>query len=52
MSRQGQPLQANVGSESNFIQFLKLRSKDDPALLEWIQRKNTDKCTTHTGAHI
>ena len=52
MSRQGQPLQGHVGSESNFIQFLKLRSKDDPALLEWIQRTNTNKYTTHAGAHI
>ena len=38
MSRQGEPLEGDVGSESNFIQFVKLRSKDDPALLEWIQR--------------
>ena len=42
MSRLGEPLQGDVGSESNFIQFVKLRSKDDPALLEWIQRKNTE----------
>ena len=47
MSRQGQPIQGDIDSESNFIQLLKLRSKDDPALLEWIQRKNTDKYMTH-----
>lgn len=47
MSRQGQPVQGDTDSESDFIQLLKLRSKDDPALLEWIQRKNKDKYMTH-----
>ena len=32
--------------ESNFVQLLKLRAKDDSALLEWIQKAD-DKCTSH-----
>ena len=32
--------------ESNFVQLLKLRAKDDSALLEWIQ-KTDDKYTSH-----
>lgn len=43
MSRQGQPIQGDIGSESNFVQLLKLRNKDDPALFEWIGMENVDK---------
>ena len=39
MCPQGQPIQGDTDSESNFIQLLKLRSKDNPVLFEWIKGK-------------
>ena len=38
MSRQGQVVQGDTDEESNFLQLLRLRSKDDPVLSEWIQK--------------
>ena len=44
--RRGQAIQGGTDDESNFVQLLKLRAKDDSALLEWIQ-KTDDKYTSH-----
>ena len=38
--RQGQAIQGDTDLESNFFQLVKLRSKDDSLLLDWIQKKN------------
>ena len=42
---QGHSMQGNTDDESNFIQLLKLRGKDQPLLLKWLGKK-TD--TPHT----
>ena len=46
LCRQGQAIQGGTDDESTFVQLLKLRAKDDSALLEWIQ-KTDDKYTSH-----
>ena len=46
LCRQGQAIQGGTDDESNFVQLLKLRAKDDSAWLEWIQ-KTDDKYTSH-----
>ena len=46
LARQGQAMQGDTDDESNFIQLLKLRGKDQPLLLKWLQRKE-DRCTSH-----
>ena len=38
--RQGQAIQGDTDLESNFFHLVKLRSKDDSLLLDWIQKKN------------
>ena len=40
LSRQGLPFRGSGdGSDSNFLQLLKLRGQDDPRILDWIKRK-------------
>ena len=39
-------MQGDTDDESNFIQLLKLRGKDRPLLLKWLERKE-DKYTSH-----
>ena len=46
LARQGQAMQGNTDDESNFIQLLKLRGKDQPLLLKWLERKE-DRYTSH-----
>ena len=46
LAPQGQALQGDTDDESNFIQFLKLRGKDQPLLLKWLERKE-DRYTAH-----
>ena len=46
LCRQGQAIQGGTDDESNFVQLLKLRAKDDSALFEWIQ-KTDNKYTSH-----
>ena len=45
-ARQGQAMQGDTDDESNFIQLLKLRGKDQPLLLKWLERKE-DRYTSH-----
>lgn len=45
-ARQGIAVQGKTDAESNFIQLLKLRSKDVPILKDWLNKK-TDKYTAH-----
>ena len=44
--RQGQAMQGDTNDESNFIQLLKLRGKDQPLLLKWLER-NEHRFTSH-----
>ena len=46
LSRQGQAMQGDTDDESNFIQLLKLRGKDQPLLFKWLERKE-DRYTSH-----
>ena len=39
LARQGQAMQGDTDDESNFIQLLKLRGKDQPLRLKWLERK-------------
>ena len=39
-------MQGDTDDESNFIQLLKLRRKDQPLLLKWLERKE-DRYTSH-----
>ena len=39
LAQQGQAMQGDTDDESNFIQLLKLRQKDQPLLLKWLERK-------------
>ena len=39
-------MQGDTDDESNFIQLLKLRGKDRPLLLKWLETKE-DKYTSH-----
>ena len=46
LSRQGLPFRGSGdGSDSNFLQLLKLRGEDDPRILNWIKKKS-DKYTS------
>ena len=40
LGRQGIAIQGANDSESNFMQLLLLRSKDDPSIILWINKKN------------
>ena len=40
------PMQGDTDEESNFIQLLKLRGKDQPVSLKWLERKD-DKYNSH-----
>ena len=46
LARQGLAMQGDTDDESNFIQLIKLRGKDPPLLLKWLERKE-DKYTSH-----
>ena len=46
LARQGQAMQGDTDDESNFIQLLKLRGKDQSLLLKWLERKE-DRYTSH-----
>ena len=46
LARQAMPMQGDADEESNFTQLLKLRGKDQPVLLKWLERKE-DKYTSH-----
>ena len=46
LARRAMPMQGDTDEESNFTQLLKLREKDQPALLKWLERKE-DKYTSH-----
>ena len=39
LTRQGRAMQGDTDDESNFVQLLKLRGKDQPLLLKWLRRK-------------
>ena len=45
-ARGGQAMQGDTDDESNFIQLLKLRGKDQPLLLKWLEWKE-DRYTSH-----
>ena len=36
--RQGQAIQGDTEHESNFFQLMKLRGKDDPKVVEWLEK--------------
>ena len=38
-ARQGKAMQGDTNNESNFIPILKLKGKDQPHLLKWLERK-------------
>ena len=40
LARQGLAIQGKTDGESNFIQLLKVRAKDEPVLLEWLDKTN------------
>ena len=46
LAQQGQAMQGDTDDESNFIQLLKLRGKDQPLHLKWLERKE-DRYTSH-----
>ena len=46
LARQGKAMRGDTDDESNFIQLLKLRGKDQPFLLKWLGRKE-DRYTPH-----
>ena len=46
LARQGQAMQGDTDDESNFIQLLKLRGKDQPLFLKWLEGKE-DRYTSH-----
>ena len=46
LARQGMVMQGDKDDKSNFIQLLKLRRKDLPLLLKWLERKE-DRYTSH-----
>ena len=45
-TRQGLAFQGDTDDESNFIQLLRLKAKDEPLLIKWLERKD-DKYTSH-----
>ena len=47
LARQGNAIQGDTDDEPNFIQLLKLRGRDEPLLLKWLERKLSDKYTSH-----
>ena len=51
LARQGQAVQGDTDDESNFIQLLKLRGKDQPLLLKWLDRKEEDTLHTIINCH-
>ena len=46
LARQGLAMKGDTDGKSNFIQLLKLRGKDRPLLLKWLERKE-DRYTSH-----
>ena len=46
LARQGHAMQGDTNDKSNFIQLLKLRGKNQPLLLKWLERKE-DRYTSH-----
>ena len=46
LARQGQAMQGDTDDESNFVRLLKLRGKEQPLLLKWLERKE-DRYTSH-----
>ena len=46
LARQRQAMLGDTDDESNFIQLLKLRGKDQPLLLKWLESKE-DRYTSH-----
>ena len=46
LARQAMSMQGDTDEESNLTQLLKLRGKDQPVLLKWLERKE-DKYTSH-----
>ncbi|CAB3991857.1 zinc finger MYM-type 1-like [Paramuricea clavata] len=47
LCRQGQAIQGNTDTESNFYQLMKLWGRDDPVLLELLKKRSSDKYTSH-----
>mgnify|MGYP002804169504 FL=1 len=47
LCRQGQAIQGDTDTESNFYQLIKLRGKDDPALVELLKKQGGIKYTSH-----
>ena len=45
--RQGHSIQGDSDKKSNFHQLLKLRWKNDPVIIEWIEKESGDKYTSH-----
>ena len=40
LARQAMAMQGDTGEESNFNQLLKLRGKDHPVILKWLERRD------------
>ncbi|KAK2550816.1 Zinc finger MYM-type protein 1 [Acropora cervicornis] len=51
LARQAMPMQGDTDEESNFIQLLKLRGKDQPVLLKWLERKDDKIQDVQPKAH-
>lgn len=50
LARQGLPLRGHGDElDSNFVQLLLLRGEDDPMVMNWIQKKNSQICITHNA---
>ena len=47
LCRQGQAMQGDTDDESNFYQLIKLRGKDNPALIKLIEKRCRDKYTSY-----
>ena len=47
LCRQGQAIQGDTDTKSNFYQLIKLRGKDDPALVELLKKQGGIKYTSH-----
>ncbi|KAI6648705.1 Zinc finger MYM-type protein 1-like [Oopsacas minuta] len=46
LTGQGLPLRGDYDTDSNFMQLMKLRARDDPRLAEWLEKK-TNKYVSH-----
>ena len=46
LARQGLALRGGGDEDGNFMQLLKVKEEDDPAVLEWLKQKS-NKYTTH-----